>query len=249
MSKLPFDAKGVVGSINHTKAMLDYVRRMTAKVQYTFIPTASTQPGGGIRSQQTDHPLRNAPKQGAIPVIPKKPNKHPLCVTKSSQVVPKNLEEISAAKPKLDKSLPTHDDKKHSVLNSTDGTQVILIGENQSPVSEVAKEPDFGHPDMHKNTIEEPELEPEQVPSIDKVEQETQSGLLMIDNKCQSNDTDVKDKPGVKLTDVTNNGILSKPQENKQSKEKAAVEERDESDEEDLPNLTMSKLTSVFTLP
>lgn len=59
----------------------------------------------------------------------------------------------------------------------------------------------------------------------------------------------MKDKPSVKLTDITNNGILSKPRENKQSKEKAAVEEQDESDEEDLPNLTMSKLTSIFTLP
>jgi len=249
-SKHAFNTKAVVGSISHTKAMLDYVRRMTAKVQYTFIPTATTEAGGGIRNQRIDQTIRNAPNKGAIPVIPLKPNKHSLAVTKSSQVVPKNLEEISAAEPKLDKSLPTHEAKEDTVSQSPEHTQVIPVEEHQSPAREVAEEPDFEHPDMNENTIEEPELEPEQVPSTDKVvEQETQSELLMIENKCQSNDTVLKDKPNVKLPDTTDNVILSKPQDNQQSKEKAAVEEKEESDEEDLPILTMSKMTSLFTLP
>jgi len=249
-SKHAFNTKAVVGSISHTKAMLDYVRRMTAKVQYTFIPTATTQPGESIKNQRTNQRMQNAPNKGAIPVIPSKPINHSLAVTKSSQVVPKNLKEINAAKAELDKSLPNHEAKEHTVSKLNGDSQVIPVLEHQSPVTEVAEEPNFEHPDIHENTIEEPEFDSEQVPNTNKVVgQETQSELLMIENKCQSNDTDVKDKPNVKLADVTDNGIMSKPQENKQSKEKVALEEKEESDEEDLPILTMSKMMSFFTLP
>jgi len=251
-SKHAFNAQSVVGSISHTKAMLDYVRRMTAKVQYTFIPTATTQARGNIENQQADQPIRNAPNKGAIPVIPSKQISYSFAAAKSPPAVPKNLEEASSAKPQLDKSVPIHAAKEHTVSKSKSSgdTQVIPLGEHQSPVTEVAVEPDFEHLDIHKNTIEEPELEPEPVPSTDKVlQQETPSGLLMVENKSQSNDTDVKDEPNIKFTDITDKGILSKLQENKQSKEKVAVEEKEESDEEDLPSLTMSKMMSLFTLP
>jgi len=49
--------------VNHNQAMLDYVRRMTGRVQYTFSHTDIVQPGGGITKAEPKiedvHSLRN----------------------------------------------------------------------------------------------------------------------------------------------------------------------------------------------
>jgi len=41
--------KGQVEQVNNNQAMLDYVRRMTARVKYTYSPTDNAQPGGGTK--------------------------------------------------------------------------------------------------------------------------------------------------------------------------------------------------------
>jgi len=252
--KHTFNAKGVVESISETKAMLDYVRRMTAKVQYTFIPTATTQPGGGIKTRRTDPPLQDASNKRALSFVAEKPNKNSLVVTQSSQVVPKNQEKANAAEPELNKPSSTQEAEKQSVSNSLEGIKLISAGVHQPAVSEVTTEPEFEHPDVHESTTEEPELEPEQRFSTDNLdEQQIQSQFPIPRNRCQSSEPtlakDVNDKHMVELINVSDNVNLSTAQENRQSKEKAAVVEKEESDDEDFPNLTMSKVISLFALP
>jgi len=60
--------KGQVGQGSNNQAMLDYVRRMTARVQYTYSHTDNVLPGGGTKPDPIISEVRSARKDVGLPV-------------------------------------------------------------------------------------------------------------------------------------------------------------------------------------
>jgi hypothetical protein len=229
-------------------AALEYVRRMTSKVGYTFTPTANSEPGGGIQTDIKGPQVEDVANDKAILTsvndISKKPTQ---LVAQSTQAIPKTLQQAEVATPKPSFQVAEEQVAENSPKNTSAISAVALPMGSSEPVFEPS--------DVPGATTEEPELEPQQNHNVDKVVKlQIQSELPKTTDSCRSNEptlaSNLNEQKTVELTKVTEHVTLSIPQDNSHTEEKVVVtNDEDTEDMEDLPNLSLSNMIPLFSMP
>lgn len=163
-----------IGLYRGENAALDYVRRMTARVKYTFTPMASCDQVEGIQTHSTDPISQNLENERTSPVsIAEMLKDDSQYVAQSPKHKATNQEEVIAYKTETDKSPSFQKAEEPTLVSSNAGTSVVIVPEHQSETSVIAVDPVQSV--VPANLTQEPELKPDRKHEVAKVENQSQS--------------------------------------------------------------------------